>query len=182
MINRAQNHVGFSWKDAEVLRDGICVLQMLDEMKRWAPVYWGPRKELRIAGLAPCTCYDFRIKPEDGQDWIRFKGATLDGPYLAMHMTRAIKFGKTPLIRKIAHARYNMSCCWQTTDEHTFQVSVARSREQRHEDASGTSHRQERPRAGQSLDHSRCQRQYCVSLHQENSSDGCCRSRTPICR
>ncbi|KAJ8978030.1 hypothetical protein NQ317_013558 [Molorchus minor] len=40
-------------------------------------------------------------------DWTYFKAATADdGPYsLAMHMSRAVKLGKTSIIRKIAHVR-----------------------------------------------------------------------------
>lgn len=106
MINRGQNYVVFSWKEVEELCDGTCVMEVLDELKEWAVVYWGEKKEVRIGDLAPCTCYDFRIRKEEGGEWVEFKGATLDGPYLAMHLTRAVKFGKTALIRKIAHARY----------------------------------------------------------------------------
>nr|XP_966762.1 PREDICTED: fibronectin type 3 and ankyrin repeat domains 1 protein [Tribolium castaneum] len=104
MINRGQNHVSFSWKDVKELSDLTCVLQVLNELKEWAVVYWGPKNEVTVKDLAPCTCYDFRIKSESSE-WIQFKGATLDGPYVTMHLTRAIKIGKTPLIRKIAHSR-----------------------------------------------------------------------------
>lgn len=105
MINRGQNHVIFSWKDIKLLNDCICVVQILNDLKKWVVVYWGAKNELKIKDLAPCTCYDFQIKPETSQDWIQFKGATLEGPFFTMHLTRAIKIGKTPLIRKIAHSR-----------------------------------------------------------------------------
>ncbi|XP_044271132.1 fibronectin type 3 and ankyrin repeat domains 1 protein [Tribolium madens] len=105
MINRGQNHVIFSWNDIKELNDFTCVVQMLNELKEWVVIYWGPKNEVKVKDLAPCTCYDFRIKPESSEKWTHFKGATLDSPYMTMHFTRAIKTGKTPLIRKIAHAR-----------------------------------------------------------------------------
>lgn len=65
----------------------------------------GKRTEFKVDGLAPCTCYIFRIQLEADENWTYFKAATDDeGPYsLVMHMSRAVKLGKMSLIRKIAH-------------------------------------------------------------------------------
>ncbi|KAJ8960035.1 hypothetical protein NQ318_009472, partial [Aromia moschata] len=67
----------------------------------------GARTQYKVENLAPCTCYSFRIKLCPESDWVYFKAATADdGPYsLVMHMSRAVKMGKTPLIRKMAHTR-----------------------------------------------------------------------------
>ncbi|XP_063907642.1 fibronectin type 3 and ankyrin repeat domains 1 protein isoform X2 [Zophobas morio] len=103
MINRGQNHVTVSWENVDELQ-GECVLEVVDELKKWAVVYRGEKKEVRVKGLAPCTCYDFRVKRVDGE-WVSFKGATNEGPFLVMHLSRAVKVGKMALVRKIAHAR-----------------------------------------------------------------------------
>ncbi|KAJ3643964.1 hypothetical protein Zmor_026644 [Zophobas morio] len=103
MINRGQNHVTVSWENVDELQ-GECVLEVVDELKKWAVVYRGEKKEVRVKGLAPCTCYDFRVKRVDGE-WVSFKGATNEGPFLVMHLSRVVKVGKMALVRKIAHAR-----------------------------------------------------------------------------
>ncbi|KAJ8917849.1 hypothetical protein NQ315_010762 [Exocentrus adspersus] len=65
----------------------------------------GNKTQLKVDNLEPCTCYFFRIQLEPEGNWTHFKAATLDaGPYtLVLHMSRAVKLGKMPLIRKIAH-------------------------------------------------------------------------------
>ncbi|KAG5898104.1 hypothetical protein JTB14_027461 [Gonioctena quinquepunctata] len=67
----------------------------------------GQKTQLRVGNLALCTCYSFRIKLESDNEWIYFKAATeVEGPYCSvMHMSRAVKLGKTPMVRKIAHTR-----------------------------------------------------------------------------
>ncbi|XP_066157126.1 fibronectin type 3 and ankyrin repeat domains 1 protein [Euwallacea fornicatus] len=81
-------------------------LEISDENKEWRAVYCGPKTEYKIDRLAPCTCYEFRLKL-DGEDWLNFKAATEDvGPYTSvMHLTRAVKLGKSSVIRKITHLR-----------------------------------------------------------------------------
>lgn len=77
---------------------------MLDDLKKWSTIFWGSKPEVTIKNLSPSTCYNFRVCVEKGQ-WLEFTGATLEGPHLVAQMSRAITFAKTPLIRKIVHAR-----------------------------------------------------------------------------
>lgn len=67
----------------------------------------GKQTEFKALKLAPCTCYDFRVKVEDDEDWIYFKAATEDNGlnFSVMHMSRAVRLGKMSVLRKIAHHR-----------------------------------------------------------------------------
>ncbi|XP_076253497.1 ankyrin repeat and SAM domain-containing protein flippy [Rhynchophorus ferrugineus] len=64
----------------------------------------GRKAQFTVTGLAPCTCYNFRLKSVSDGEWSYFKAGTIDlGPYTSvMHMTRALKLGKTSVIRKIS--------------------------------------------------------------------------------
>lgn len=99
--------------------------------------------------LAPCTCYDFRLK-RTNTDWVHFKAATEDlGPYTSViHITRAVKMGKTSVIRKIAQLRHLFSTFshsgMDVRQKLQFQTLVAQCRKQRAQDSNIPSYRGER--------------------------------------
>ncbi|KAK4875081.1 hypothetical protein RN001_011503 [Aquatica leii] len=64
----------------------------------------GSKTECLVENLKPCSCYNFRIQCL-GSDWLYFKSSTAIIPYFVMHMTRAVKFGDTSIIRKIISVR-----------------------------------------------------------------------------
>lgn len=70
-------------------------------------IFRGPRCHTHVTQLAPATCYQFRLKGEGCDEWRLFRAATeASGPYsAALHMTRAVRLGKSSLIRKIALRR-----------------------------------------------------------------------------
>ncbi|KAK5644467.1 hypothetical protein RI129_005767 [Pyrocoelia pectoralis] len=74
----------------------------------------GTKTKFQINNLAPCTLYNFRIKylsDESQSDWLYFKSATETLQYFVMHVTRAVKFGKKSVIRKIVTNRPTLLEC-----------------------------------------------------------------------
>ncbi|XP_050304751.1 fibronectin type 3 and ankyrin repeat domains protein 1-like isoform X2 [Anthonomus grandis grandis] len=105
---RNPNDVTISWENIYGENHNDFKLQIRDEFKQWKTVYRGPKTLTKVDGLAPCTCYQFRLKTdENSEEWLEFKAATEDiGPYTSViHMTRAVRLGKTSVIRKIAQMR-----------------------------------------------------------------------------
>ncbi|CAH1121389.1 unnamed protein product [Ceutorhynchus assimilis] len=103
------NSITINWSNIYCGKNGVYLikLQICDNIKEWKTIYYGPKLEFKVDRLAVCTCYNFRIQNEGQKDWIYFKAATQDvGPYTSViHMTRAVKLGKTSVIRKIAHIK-----------------------------------------------------------------------------
>lgn len=79
----------------------------------------GSKTNKKLDDLGVCTLYFFRLcfltsnnnnnsEDDDGNytsEWLSFKAGTDCGPYLVMHMTRALKTGNTSMIRKLAQLR-----------------------------------------------------------------------------
>ncbi|XP_066258220.1 fibronectin type 3 and ankyrin repeat domains 1 protein-like [Euwallacea similis] len=108
-IKRNLNDLTLSWKETYAYINSANQryrLEISDETKEWRAIYCGSKTEYKIDRLAPCTCYEFRLKLDNGV-WLNFKAATEDiGPYTSvMHLTRAVKLGKTSVIRKITNLR-----------------------------------------------------------------------------
>lgn len=62
-----------------------------------------------MENLAPCTYYELRIRVKENEnatEWLEFKIATDDGPFMTAHLSRAVAFSKTSLIRKIVYKRW----------------------------------------------------------------------------
>ncbi|XP_049823930.1 fibronectin type 3 and ankyrin repeat domains 1 protein [Aethina tumida] len=104
-IERNQNDLVLSWDnffECDTNTDKF-ILQIKNNIKEWVTIYWGPKTRFRVENLEPCNCYDFRLKLQSDttNDWYQFRGATSEGPYLVMHMSRAIKLGNSTAVRKI---------------------------------------------------------------------------------
>lgn len=122
-IERNQNDLVLSWDnffECDTNTEKF-ILQIKNNIKEWVTIYWyfldhylyllcymcynfrGPKTRFRVENLEPCNCYDFRLKLQSDttNNWYQFRGATSEGPYLVMHMSRAIKLGNSTAVRKI---------------------------------------------------------------------------------
>ncbi|KAF5296680.1 hypothetical protein FQR65_LT10221 [Abscondita terminalis] len=99
-VSNTINTILLSWNDL-FESDSTYNLQIQNDFDDWKNVYWGTNTVFLVKNLSPCRSYNFRIQCLE-QNWIYFKSATSLIPYFVMHMSRAVKFGDTSIIRKIA--------------------------------------------------------------------------------
>ncbi|KAF5269719.1 hypothetical protein FQA39_LY08642 [Lamprigera yunnana] len=105
-IQTTINSILLSWKNVfNSSNIAVYNVQIQTDFGNWKTVYWGSKSQCLVDALAPCNIYNFRIKSLDW-DWLYFKSATACIPYFMMHMTRAVKFGDTSMIRKIIMKRF----------------------------------------------------------------------------
>ncbi|XP_017782107.1 PREDICTED: fibronectin type 3 and ankyrin repeat domains 1 protein [Nicrophorus vespilloides] len=81
-------------------RDLFALLQIFDDFGSWKTIYRGFRTTYKVTNLFPGRIYRFRSKLGDS-DFLEFESATEIEIAYSKHLSRAIKFNKLPLIRKI---------------------------------------------------------------------------------